>query len=68
MSQLIIHENDFNGVAICYPAPEALDTYTITEIALKDTPTGKPFWVLNQNQISDDKTFFDAWEIGRAHV
>ena len=75
MSQVIIHENDFSGVAICYPTPEALETYTITEIALKDTPTGKPFWIANKDEISDDFTFFNAWEldlealeIGRAHV
>jgi len=63
MSQLIIHENDIGGVAICYPTPEALETYTITEIALKDTPTEKPFWIVDEEQVSNDHTFFNAWEL-----
>jgi hypothetical protein len=63
MSQIIIHENNSGGVAICTPAPEALETYTITEIALKDTPTGKPFWIVDEENVSSDSTFFDAWEL-----
>ena len=63
MSQLILHENDTGGVAVCTPTPEALQTYTITEIALKDTPTGEPFWIINEEEISNDYTFFNAWEL-----
>lgn len=63
MNQLILHENESGGVAICYPSPEALQSYTITEIALKDTPTGKPFWIVDENQVSNDYTFFNAWEL-----
>jgi hypothetical protein len=63
MAQLILHENDIGGgVAICYPTPEALETYTVSEIALKDTPTGKPFWIVDEENVSSDSTFFDAWE------
>jgi hypothetical protein len=63
MTQLILHENDIGGVAICTPTPEALETYTITEIALKDTPTGQPFWIVNEEEVSNDHTFFNAWEL-----
>jgi len=63
MNQLILHENESGGVAICYPSPEALEIYTVTEIALKDTPTGNPFWVVDANQLPNDFTFFDAWEL-----
>jgi len=63
MSQLILHENDNGGVAICYPAPEALETYTITEIGLKDAPTGQPFWIVNEEDVCNDYTFFNAWEL-----
>jgi hypothetical protein len=63
MDQLIIHGNDTGGVTICYPAPEALETYSAIEIGLKDTPTGQPFWVVNKDDISHDYTFFDAWEL-----
>ena len=63
MAQLIIHENDTGGVAVGTPTQEALETYTITEIALKDTPTGKPFWIVDEEQVSNDHTFFNAWEL-----
>ena len=63
MAQLILLENDTGGVAVGTPTQEALEIYTITEIALKDTPTGKPFWIANKDEISDDFTFFNAWEL-----
>jgi len=63
MSQLIIHENHVGGVAVCTPTSEALETYSILEIAIKDTPTGKPFWIVNEEEVSNDYTFFNAWEL-----
>jgi len=30
---------------------------------LKDTPTGKPFWIVDEEQVSNDHTFFNAWEL-----
>ena len=63
MSQFILHENDAGGVAICSPTPEALEIYTIIEIALKDVPTGKPFWIVDKEYVSNDHTFFNAWEL-----
>ena len=63
MALLILTENDTGGVAVGYPTPEALETYTIIEIALKDTPTGKPFWIVDEENISNDHTFFNAWEL-----
>lgn len=63
MSQFILHENDVGGVAICSPTPEALEIYTIIEIALKDVPTGKPFWIVDKEYVSNDHTFFNAWEL-----
>jgi hypothetical protein len=66
MTQIILHKNDTGGVALCIPTPEALETYTITEIALKDTPTGEPFWIVDESQVSNDHTFFNAWELDTA--
>lgn len=63
MAQLILTENDVGGVSVGYPTPEALTQYTITEIAFKDTPTGKAFWIVDETLISRDDTFFDAWEL-----
>jgi len=63
MEQLILHENDTGGVAVCSPTSEALEIYTITEIALKDTPTGQAFWIVDATEVSNDHTFFNAWEL-----
>ena len=63
MAQLILLENNTGGVAVGTPTQEALEIYTITEIALKDTPTGKPFWIVDEEQVSNDHTFFNAWEL-----
>ena len=63
MTQLILHKNNTSGVALCTPTPETLETYSITEIALKDTPTGEPFWIVNESEVSNDHTFFNAWEL-----
>jgi hypothetical protein len=63
MAQLIILENDTGGVTVGYPTSEALESYTIAEIALKDTPIGKPFWIVDEEYVSNDHTFYDAWEL-----
>lgn len=63
MAQLILTENDIGGVAVGYPTAEALEIYTITEIAFKDTPTGQPFWIVDEEYVSRDHTFFNAWEL-----
>ena len=63
MAQLILIENHTGGVAVGYATTEALGLYTITEIALRDTPTGKPFWIVNEEDVSNDHTFFNAWEL-----
>lgn len=63
MSQIILHENNNGGVAICTPSPEALETYTVTEIALKDSPTGQPFWIVNEEDVCNDYTYYNAWEL-----
>jgi hypothetical protein len=63
MSQLILLKNDTGGVTVGHPTPEALETYTATEIALKDTPTGEPFWIVDEVDVPTDSTFFNAWEL-----
>ena len=58
----IIYPTDDGGVAIVIPAPEALETMTIEEIAAKDVPTGKPFKIIDTADVPSDRTFRDAWE------
>jgi len=63
MSQIIIHENETGGLALCVPSEEALQTYTITEIGLKDVTTGKPFWIIDRENIPEDMAFFNSLEL-----
>ena len=58
----IIYPTDDGGVAIVIPAPEALETMTIEEIAAKDVPTGKPFKIIDTADVPSDRTFRNAWE------
>lgn len=58
----IIYPTDDGGVAIIIPAPEALETMTIEDIAAKDVPVGKPFKIINTSDVPSDRTFRDAWE------
>jgi len=62
MTKRIIYPTDEGGVAIVIPAPEALETMTIEEIAAKDVPEGKPFKIVDVSDIPADRTFRDAWE------
>ncbi len=61
MNQRIIYPTD-DGVAIIVPAPEALETMTIEEIAAKDVPAGKPYKIVDVADIPSDRTFRNAWE------
>ena len=58
----IIYPTDDSGVAIVIPAPEALETMTIEEIAAKDVPEGKPYKIVDVSDIPSDRTFRNAWE------
>jgi hypothetical protein len=62
MTQRIIYPTDEGGVAIIIPAPEALNTMTIEEIAAKDVPAGKEFKIINTDDVPTDRTFRNAWE------
>ena len=61
MDKRIIYENEEGGVAVIIPAPEALETMTIEEIAAKDVPTGKAYNIVDVSEIPTDRTFRDAW-------
>ena len=58
----VIYPNDDGGVSILIPAPEALETMTIEEIAAKDVPAGKPYKIVDVSDIPSDRTFRNAWE------
>ena len=56
----IIYPTDDGGVAVIIPAPEC--GLTIEEIAAKDVPAGKPFKIVEDSDIPEDRTFRNAWE------
>lgn len=60
MTQAIIYPNDEGGVALVMPAPEC--GLTVEEIARKDVPVGKPYHIINADQVPQDHIFFNAWE------
>ena len=64
MPKRIIYPNDKGGVAIVIPAPEWLsqEGNTIELLALKDVPEGKPYKIINTDDLPSDLTFRDAWE------
>lgn len=47
MTQVAIFKRDDGVVAVLIPTPEALQTYSIMEIAIKDIPYGKKFKIMN---------------------
>ena len=53
MTQAIVYNQD-NGVpAVVMPTQEALSTYGIMAIAIKDVPAGKPFKIINVADLPD---------------
>ena len=60
MNQRIIYPSDDGGVCVIVPAPDC--GLTIEEIAAKDVPTGKPFKIVDVEDIPSDRTFRAAWE------
>jgi hypothetical protein len=63
MTQVIIYNQDNGNVAMVIPTPEALENYTIQQIADKDVPEGKPYKIVNRADVPADMTFFNAWEV-----
>ena len=58
MDQRIIYKNDDETISIIIPADCGL---TIEEIATKDVPEGKEYWIVDKSEIPTDRTFRDAW-------
>ena len=61
MNKRIVYTQDDETVAVVIPTPEALETMTVEQIALKDVPTGKEYHIVEDSEIPTDRTFRDAW-------
>lgn len=62
MEKRIIYPNIEGGVSVIIPAPEALQSMTIEEIAAKDVPQGIEYKIIDVSELPSDRTFRNAWE------
>lgn len=61
MDKRIIYKTDEGGVAVIVPAPNS--GLSIEEVAKKDVPAGKEYFIVDASEIPSDRTFRNAWEI-----
>jgi hypothetical protein len=66
MPQVIIYPNDEGWLSVVNPAPEC--GLSVEEIARKDVPAGKPYYIINIDQLPQDNVFFSAWEADFANA
>lgn len=60
--QVIIFKNDDGGVSVINPTQEALNSYGVEAIALKDVPSGKPFKIIDTSELPD-RSQRDLWDV-----
>ena len=69
----IIYRQDNGVVAIITPALHELNSdtgknYTIDEIALKDVPTGYKYKIIDDSDVSSDRSFRNAWTVDESDL
>ena len=62
----ILYPTQDGGIAVIHPTAEALASMTLHEIARKDVPTGRPYKIVQDEDIPSDRTFRDAWTVDEA--
>lgn len=60
-TERVVIKNPDGTVSILIPAPKALKTMTITEIAEKDVPPDREWRICNVSDIPQDRIFRSAW-------
>lgn len=68
MNQVVIYLNDDGVVAIIRPTERALIKYGIEAIARKDVPAGKPYKIVNADEIPTDRSMRNAWTVDEADL
>ena len=68
MEKRVIYKTNEGGVAVFIPAPEALEKYTIKELADVYVPEGLPYKIVDVSEIPSDRTFRNAWDIDNAEL
>jgi hypothetical protein len=64
----VIYRTEEGGMVVLTPAPEALEKYTIEQLAEKDVPEGVPYKIVDVSEIPSDRAFRNAWEIDEAEL
>ena len=62
----IIYKQDDGIVAVIAPAKN--ETRTVDEIAKKDVPTGSKYKIVEDSDVSSDRSFRDAWIVDEADL
>lgn len=62
MAQVIIFKKADNSIGIIHPTPEGV-ALGMQALGEKDTPTGLPFWIVEDTVIPADRTYRDTWEL-----
>lgn len=65
MDKRIIYKNTDGTIGILIPTNCGL---TVEQIARKDVPTGLRYKIVNVSEISNDRTFRNAWTIDDAEL
>lgn len=58
----IIYKNTDNSIGVLIPTQEALQYFTIEQIAEKDVPKDLPYKIVEDADIPSDREFRNAWE------
>ena len=62
----IVYINDMGGVTILAPSPNC--DLSIDEVAKKDVPTGSKYKIVEDSDVSSDRSFRDAWIVDEADL
>ena len=59
----IVFKNEDNSIGIITPTNEALSFATIQQVAEKDVPKDLPYWIVDDSELPQSRTFRSAWEV-----
>ena len=62
----IIYKTPENTVSVIVPSQEW--SGTMEELAQKDVPTGLKYKIVEDSDISDDRSFRNAWEVAESDL
>tara|TARA_Y100000401_G_scaffold92942_1_gene79093 strand:+ start:392 stop:640 length:249 start_codon:yes stop_codon:yes gene_type:complete len=69
----IVYKDDNGGVSIVIPVltatnPTTGKPFTLDEVAAKDVPTGKKYKKIEDSDVSNDRSFRNAWTVDESDL